>query len=73
MSYHLLNDYDMSLKILEEFRKTQQVEKQKQKLPARSCVPYLSTVAVNECMFVGEAYTGLQDTLVPVLMVAVLA
>ena len=25
MSYHLLNDYDMALKILEEFRKTQQV------------------------------------------------
>ena len=25
MSYHLLHDYDMALKILEEFRKTQQV------------------------------------------------
>ena len=25
MSYHLLQDYDMALKILEEFRKTQQV------------------------------------------------
>ena len=25
MSYHLLNDHDMALKILEEFRKTQQV------------------------------------------------
>ena len=25
MSYHLLEDYDMALKILEEFRKTQQV------------------------------------------------
>ena len=27
MSYHLLQDYDMALKILEEFRKTQQVTK----------------------------------------------
>ena len=27
MSYHLLQDYDMALKILEEFRKTQQVRK----------------------------------------------
>ena len=25
MSYHLLKDYDMALKILEEFRRTQQV------------------------------------------------
>ena len=25
MSYHLLDDFDMALKILEEFRKTQQV------------------------------------------------
>ncbi len=25
MSHHLLSDYDMALKILEEFRKTQQV------------------------------------------------
>jgi peptide alpha-N-acetyltransferase len=25
MSYHLLKDYDMAMKVLEEYRKTQQV------------------------------------------------
>ena len=32
MSYHLLHDYDMALKILEEFRKTQQVIEYKKSL-----------------------------------------
>ena len=32
MSYHLLQDYDMALKILEEFRKTQQVIEYKKSL-----------------------------------------
>lgn len=28
MAYHLLKDYDMALQVLEEFRKTQQVQNQ---------------------------------------------
>ena len=67
MSYHLLKEYDMALKLIEEFRKTQQVNCLSEKY--ESILPQFGTPMMNDFIPLGS-YQGVNREVVGQVMQA---